>query len=65
MIILIGGRTHAGKTLFAQRLIEKYYYPCMSLDHLKMVLIYFIYKREEKLYYKSRTACINGNNKRL
>ncbi|WP_097004493.1 adenylate kinase [Lacrimispora amygdalina] len=39
MIILIGGSTHTGKTLLAQKLIERYYYPCMSLDHLKMGLI--------------------------
>ena len=39
MIILIGGSTHTGKTVFAQKLIEKYHYPSMSLDHLKMGLI--------------------------
>ncbi|BCN30819.1 adenylate kinase [Anaeromicropila herbilytica] len=39
MIILIGGSTHTGKTALSQRLIEKYHYPCMSLDHLKMGLI--------------------------
>lgn len=39
MIILIGGSSHTGKTALAQRLIEKYQYPSMSLDHLKMGLI--------------------------
>lgn len=39
MIIIITGATHTGKTLFAQRLLEKYKYPYMSLDHLKMGLI--------------------------
>lgn len=39
MIILIGGSTHTGKTALSQRLIEKYHYPCLSLDHLKMGLI--------------------------
>lgn len=39
MIILIGGSTHTGKTALSQKLIEKYNYPCMSLDHLKMGLI--------------------------
>ena len=39
MIILIGGSTHTGKTALSQKLIEKYHYPCMSLDHLKMGLI--------------------------
>lgn len=39
MIYLIGGATHAGKTLYAQRLLEKYHIPYLSLDHLKMGLI--------------------------
>ena len=39
MIILIFGASHTGKTLFAQRLLEKYKYPYLSLDHLKMGLI--------------------------
>ena len=39
MIILIHGASHTGKTLLSQRLIEKYKYPCLSLDHLKMGLI--------------------------
>ena len=39
MIILITGASHAGKTLLAQRMVEKYHYPCLSIDHLKMGLI--------------------------
>lgn len=39
MIILIAGTTHAGKTAFAQKLMEKYKIPYYSLDHLKMGLI--------------------------
>ena len=39
MIILIAGGTHTGKTLLAQRLLEKYSYPYLSIDHLKMGLI--------------------------
>lgn len=39
MIILIAGASHTGKTLLAQRLLEKYRYPYLSLDHLKMGLI--------------------------
>lgn len=39
MVILITGASHTGKTLLAQRLIEKYKYPCFSIDHLKMGLI--------------------------
>ena len=39
MIILITGASHTGKTLLAQRMLEKYKYPCFSIDHLKMGLI--------------------------
>ena len=39
MIILISGSSHTGKTLLAQRLLEKYNYPYLSIDHLKMGLI--------------------------
>ncbi len=39
MIILIGGATHTGKTVYAQSLLEKYGYPYLSIDHLKMGLI--------------------------
>ena len=38
MIILIGGASHTGKTLMAQRLLEKYKFPYLSIDHLKMGL---------------------------
>ena len=39
MIILIAGASHTGKTLLAQRLLEEYHYPYLSIDHLKMGLI--------------------------
>ena len=39
MIFLIAGSTHTGKTALAQKLVEKFHYSCMSLDHLKMGLI--------------------------
>ena len=39
MIILIAGSSRTGKTLLAQRLLEKYQYPYLSIDHLKMGLI--------------------------
>lgn len=39
MVILITGSSHTGKTLLAQRLLEKYKYPYLSIDHLKMGLI--------------------------
>ena len=39
MIILITGASHTGKTALAQQLLEKYKYPYLSIDHLKMGLI--------------------------
>ena len=39
MVILIAGASHTGKTLLAQRLLEEYHYPYLSMDHLKMGLI--------------------------
>ena len=39
MIILITGASHTGKTCLAQKLLEKYKYPYLSIDHLKMGLI--------------------------
>ena len=39
MVILITGASHTGKTLLAQRMLEKYKYPYLSIDHLKMGLI--------------------------
>lgn len=39
MIILIAGASHTGKTALSQRLLEKYNFPYLSIDHLKMGLI--------------------------
>lgn len=39
MVILIGGASHTGKSLLAQRLMERYRYPVLSIDLLKMGLI--------------------------
>ena len=39
MILLIAGASHTGKTAYAQTLLEKYQYPYLSIDHLKMGLI--------------------------
>lgn len=39
MVILITGASHTGKTLLAQRMLERYGYPYLSVDHLKMGLI--------------------------
>lgn len=39
MVILIAGASHTGKTTLAQTLLERYRYPVLSLDLLKMGLI--------------------------
>lgn len=39
MVFLIAGASHTGKTALAQRMLERYGYPYLSMDHLKMGLI--------------------------
>lgn len=39
MIIIITGASHSGKTRLAQLMMEKYAYPYVSEDHIKMGLI--------------------------
>lgn len=39
MVILITGASHTGKTVLAQRLLERFRYPYLSIDHIKMGLI--------------------------
>ena len=39
MVILVTGASHTGKTVLAQRMLEKNKYPYISIDHLKMGLI--------------------------
>lgn len=39
MVIVITGSSHSGKTFLAQQLLEKYGFPYLSIDHLKMGLI--------------------------
>ena len=39
MIVLITGASHTGKTLLAQKMLEKYKCSSFSIDHLKMGLI--------------------------
>ena len=39
MVIIITGASHTGKTILSQRMLEKYNYPYVSIDHLKMGLI--------------------------
>ncbi len=39
MVVLITGASHTGKTTLSQKLLEKYKFPYLSIDHLKMGLI--------------------------
>lgn len=39
MVYLITGASHTGKTNLAQQMLEKYKYPYVSIDHIKMGLI--------------------------
>ena len=39
MVFLIAGASHTGKTALAQKILERYGYPYLSIDHLKMGLI--------------------------
>lgn len=39
MIVIITGASHTGKTLLAQKLLEKYKFPYLSIDLIKMGLI--------------------------
>ena len=39
MVILITGASHTGKTMLAQKMLERYRFPYLSIDHLKMGLI--------------------------
>ena len=39
MILLIMGASHTGKTLLAQRLLERYHVHYMSMYHLKIGMI--------------------------
>ena len=39
MILLIAGTSRTGKTILAQKLLERMSYPYLSVDHLKMGLI--------------------------
>jgi len=36
MVILITGASHTGKTLLAQRMLEKYKYPYLSIEETKI-----------------------------
>lgn len=39
MIILITGASHTGKTVLAQKILERYHFPYLSMDLLKMGFI--------------------------
>lgn len=45
MVVLIAGASHTGKTALAARLLKKYGFPYLSIDHLKMGLIRSGYTR--------------------
>ena len=42
MIILITGASHTGKTALAQKLLEKYKYPYLSIDHTGLLDLGFV-----------------------
>ena len=50
MVVLIAGASHTGKTLLSQKLLEKYKFPYISIDHIKTGLIRSgntdVYKRQ-------------------
>ena len=39
MVVIIFGASHTGKTLLAQKILEKYKFNYLSIDHLKMGLV--------------------------
>ncbi len=39
MVIIVTGASHVGKTNLAQMMLEKYHFPYVSQDHIKMGLI--------------------------
>ena len=39
MIVILSGASHTGKTKLAQTLLQRYHFPYLSIDHLKMGLI--------------------------
>ena len=39
MVLLLSGASHTGKTALAQKILERYHYSYLSIDHLKMGLI--------------------------
>ena len=59
MVVLIAGASHVGKTALAQKLLEKYQYSYMSIDHLKMGLIRSGYTRLTPMSTdEDLTACL-------
>jgi len=39
VVILISGASHTGKTIVSQKILERFGFPYLSIDHLKMGLI--------------------------
>ena len=58
MIVLITGASHTGKTALAQKLLEKYKYPYLSIDHLKMGLIRSGYTELTPMDDNELTECL-------
>ena len=67
MVILITGATHTGKTTLAQRMLERYGYPYLSIDHLKMGLIRSenteLTPKAEKAVENGQIVILRGNEK--
>ena len=63
MVILITGASHVGKTLLAQKMLEKYKYPYLSIDHLKMGLIRCGYTDLTPLLQVSEKGTCNKNSR--
>ena len=61
MVILIAGGSHTGKTLLAQRLLERHHYPYLSIDHLKMGLISLAHGNCERAGYWFKNGCNIAN----
>lgn len=62
MVILVAGASHTGKTLLAQRMLEEYRCPYLSIDHLKIEIT--IWGQSLFGYYSESAGrwLVNGNN---
>ena len=62
MIVIITGASHTGKTVLAQRMLEKYKYPYVSIAHLKIAMQRTYTSMPVSLMTKEDWM---GNNKKL